>query len=142
MEMGDELKKANDGQDELRAMLSASGYAAPAIEYYIEKKHMGEIAGADHVSELTGTCGDTMAIYLKLDGDVIQDAKYQVMGCAGAVSSAMAVVDLIKGKTLDEARKICDGDVFGLIEDIPAKKHHCVQLSVKTLQQAMTELEA
>ena len=126
----------------MKAMLAASGYAAPAIEYYIEKKHMGEIANADHVSELTGTCGDTMAIYLKLDGEVIADAKYQVMGCAGAVSSAMAVVDLIKGKTLDEARKICDGDVFGLIEDIPAKKHHCVQLSVKTLQKAMDELKA
>ncbi len=132
----------SDGQTELRTMLADSGYAGPAIDYYLEKKHMGEITNADHVSEMTGTCGDTMAIFLKLEGDVIEDAKYQVMGCAGAVSSAMAVVDLIKGKTLAEAREICDGDVFKLIEDIPAKKHHCVQLSVKTLHKALDEFKA
>ncbi len=136
------MTEQNNDQTELRAMLADSGYAAPAIEYYLEKKHMGEIAGADHISEMTGTCGDTMAIYLKLDGDVITDAKYQVMGCAGAISSAMAVVDLVKGKTLAEAKALCDGDVFGLIEDIPAKKHHCVQLSVKTLHKAIDELAA
>ena len=51
----------------------------------------------------------------------------------------MATVDLIKGKTIEDARTLNDGDVFRLLEDIPAKKHHCIQLAVKTLQKALDE---
>ena len=51
----------------------------------------------------------------------------------------MAAADLIKGKTIDEAGKLNDGDVFRLLEEIPAKKHHCIQLAVKTLQKALIE---
>jgi nitrogen fixation NifU-like protein len=86
---------------------------------------------------MTGTCGDTMGIYIKMDNGVVGDAKYQVMGCAGAISAAMAVVDLIKGKDLDYARSIDDGVVFKVLEEIPVKKHHCIQLAVKTLHKAL-----
>ena len=50
---------------------------------------MGEIPDADQVSELTGTCGDTMRIWLKIEDGVIRDARYQVLGCPGAVAAAM-----------------------------------------------------
>lgn len=120
-------------------MLVGSGYSEKAIRYFIEKPHMGTIPDADHVSEMTGSCGDTMSICIKVEDGVIHDAKYQVLGCPGAVASAMAAVDLVKGKTLDEARSLNDGDIFRLLENIPAKKHHCIQLAVKTLQKALDE---
>ena len=44
-------------------MLSNSGYSDRAIQYYIERPHMGILPDADQVSELTGTCGDTMGLY-------------------------------------------------------------------------------
>ena len=118
-------------------MLRASGYSQTAINYYLSKPHMGYIADADITSEMTGTCGDTMGIYIKMDNGVVGDAKYQVMGCAGAISAAMAVVDLIKGKDLAYARSIDDGVVFKVLEEIPVKKHHCIQLAVKTLHKAL-----
>lgn len=121
----------------IEEMLKASGYSQTAIDYYINKPHMGQISDADLTSEMTGTCGDTMGIYIKMDNGVVGDAKYQVMGCAGAVSAAMAVVDLIKGKDLDYARSIDDGIVFKVLEEIPVKKHHCIQLAVKTLHKAL-----
>jgi nitrogen fixation protein NifU and related proteins len=120
-------------------MLTDSGYSQKAIRYFVEKPHMGTIPDADQVSEMTGTCGDTMSICLKVEEGVIRDLKYQVLGCPGAVASAMAAVDLVKGKTIEEARSINDGDVFRLLEEIPAKKHHCIQLAVKTLQKALDE---
>lgn len=123
----------------IQEMLSASGYSQTAIDYYIKKPHMGQVADADISSEMTGSCGDTMGITIKLAGRLIDDAKYQVMGCAGAVSAAMAVVDLIKGKDLDYARSIDDGTVFKVLQEIPVKKHHCIQLAVKTLHKALDE---
>jgi nitrogen fixation NifU-like protein len=121
----------------IEEMLTASGYSETAINYYINKPYMGQIPDADIVSEMTGTCGDTMGIYIKMDHGVVSDAKYQVMGCAGAISAAMAVVDLIKGKDLGYARSIDDGDVYKVLQEIPVKKHHCIQLAVKTLHKAL-----
>jgi len=127
-------------ESEKRA-LADTGYGAPAIKYFIEKPYMGDMLNADHISEMVGTCGDTMKIYLKLDNETISDVKYQVLGCPGAVSSAMAIADMIKGKTLAEAKKLNDGHVFNVLENVPAKKHHCIQLAVKTLHKALDEYE-
>ena len=81
----------------------------------------------------------TMSICLKVENGLIQDARYQVLGCPGAIASAMAVVDLIKGKRIADARTVNDGDVFRILEDIPEQKHHCIHLAVKTLQKALDE---
>jgi nitrogen fixation NifU-like protein len=126
----------------VKEMLSGSGYSIKAIDYYIKKPHLGFLADPDHVSEMTGTCGDTMKIFLKVDQGIIVDAKYQVLGCPGAVTAAMAAVDLIKGKSLEYAKSINDGDIFKLLEEIPAKKHHCIQLAVKILNKALDEYQS
>ncbi len=126
-----------------RKMLSEAGYADPAINYYLEKKYMGHIENADQVSENVGSCGDTMKIYLKIDNQkIINDARYEITGCAGAISAAMAAVDLVKGKTIDDALKINDGDVFKILENIPEKKHHCIQLAVKTMHKGILEYKS
>ncbi len=123
-----------------RKMLSEAGYADPAINYFLEKKYMGHIQDASQVSEKVGSCGDIMKVYLKLDdNNIVQDVRYEITGCAGAISAAMAVVDLIKGQSIDHALAINDGDVFKRLENIPEKKHHCIQLAVKTMHQAVQE---
>ena len=111
----------NDSHD-IRGLLSGSGYSEKAINYFLEKKNMGSLSDADQVSELTGTCGDTMKIYLKVEEGRIKDAKIQVLGCPGAVASAMAAIDIIKGKTLDEVQSLQDRDIFFMLEDIPDQK--------------------
>lgn len=121
--------------------LTNTGYSETAANYFINKPHMGSISDADQTSEFIGSCGDTMKIYLKFEDDKIVDAKYEVMGCAGAISAAMAAVDMIKGQSIDYARKLNDGDIFKTLENIPEKKHHCIQLAVKTLHKAIDEYQ-
>ena len=128
----------NDYVDE-RKMLADLGYSQKAIYYYLEKPYMGTLPDADQVSEMLGTCGDTLKVFLKINHNTIEDIRYPVLGCPGAISAAMASVDLVKGKDLEYARNINDGDVFNQLEDIPAKKHHCIQLAVKALHKAIDE---
>jgi nitrogen fixation NifU-like protein len=123
----------------IREMLSSSGYAEEAIEYFLRKPNLGPLKDADHVTELTGPCGDTMKCFLKIDQGRIADAKYQVLGCPGAVSAAMALADLVRGKTLDEALQVKDRDVFRRLVQIPDQKQHCIRLAVKTLEKAIKE---
>ena len=123
----------------IREMLSSSGYADEAIEYFLKKPNLGPMNGADHVTELTGPCGDTMKCFLRVRQGRIEDAKYQVLGCPGAVSAAMALADLVKGKTLEEALQVKDRDVFRRLVQIPDQKQHCIRLAVKTLEKAIQE---
>lgn len=123
----------------VREMLEGTGYAEKAIEYYIQKAYMGDMPDSDQVSEMVGSCGDTMKVFLKVENNIITDIKYQVLGCPGAISSAMAAASLVKGKELQYARTINDNDIFSELEDIPAQKHHCIQLAVKTLHKAIDQ---
>ena len=123
----------------IRKLLAGSGYANKAITYFLNKENMGTLPNADQVTELTGPCGDTMKIYLKMEEERIKDAKIEVLGCPGAVASAMAAMDHIKGKTLEEAMVLKDRDIFRMLGDIPDQKQHCIRLTVKTIQKAIEE---
>lgn len=123
----------------IRELLVNSGYSKKAITYFIDKKNMGSLPDADQITELTGPCGDTMRIYLKIHHKKIKDAKIQVLGCPGAVASAMAAMDWIRGKTLDEVRGLKDREIFRMLEDIPDQKQHCIRLTNKTIQKALEE---
>lgn len=123
----------------IRTMLAESGYAERAIDYYLNRPNEGPLDNPDHVTELTGPCGDTMKCYLKVRDGRIEDAKFQVLGCPGAVSAAMALADLARGRTLGEALEIKDQHVFRELVDLPDQKQHCIRLSVKTLQKAINE---
>ena len=138
-EMAEHEQNTQQDLKMVRDLLSGSGYAERAIDYYLAKANMGTIPEPDQVSELTGPCGDTMKCYLKMHNGRIRDAKYQVLGCPGAISAAMALADLVKGKTLDEALQVKDRDVFRELIEIPDQKQHCIRLAVKTLQKAIHE---
>ncbi len=130
-----------DGDVSIRDMLSGSGYSGKAISYFLDKTYMGDMPQADQETEMTGTCGDTMKVFLKIDRNIITDIRYQVLGCPGAVASAMAAAELVKGKHLEDARTVNDNDIFNLLEEIPEKKHHCIQLAVKTLHKTLDEYQ-
>ncbi len=125
--------------ENIRELLSGSGYSDKAITYFLNKKNMGSLPDADQVTELTGFCGDTMRIYLKLEEGRINDAKIQVLGCPGAIASAMAAMELIRGKTIEEAMTIKDRDIFQMLEEIPDQKQHCIRLTNKTIKKAIEE---
>jgi len=127
--------------DDVYEMLSESGYADRAIEYFQSKKNIGVIEHADQVTDLTGPCGDTMKISLKIDGDRINDAKIQVLGCPGAVASGCALVSLAKGKTLQEARDIDLDELYRELEKMPDQKVHCARLAIKTLQKTLEQYQ-
>jgi len=125
--------------DNIRELLSGSGYSDKAITYFLNRGNMGCLSDANQVTELTGHCGDTMKIYLKLEDGRIKDAKIQVLGCPGAIASAMAAMELVRGKTIEDAMAIKDRDIFRMLEEIPDQKQHCIRLTIKTLQKAIEE---
>lgn len=118
-------------------LLRKAGYSEKAIDYYIRKLNVGLIEDAEAVDSYTGLCGDSMKVYLKIEGTVIKDAKFQAIGCAGAFASGSALTEMVKGKTLKEAVKITEHDVIEELGELPGPKLHCARLAVDALRKSI-----
>lgn len=122
---------------EVRRLLEKSGYSSKAIDYYVKKVNVGRIEKPSVHLAYTGPCGDSMEVYVKIESDVIKEAKFQAIGCAGAFSAGSALIEMVKEKTLEEAGKITEEDIINFLEGIPKQKIHGACLAKRTLQMAI-----
>ena len=92
---------------------------------------------------LTGApaCGDVMKLQLKLNNDIIEDVKFKTYGCGSAIASSTMFVDMLKGKTVAEAKQIKDKDIATALE-LPAIKLHCSGLAEESIKKAIENWEA
>jgi NifU-like protein involved in Fe-S cluster formation len=82
-----------------------------------------------------------MEFFLKIENGTIKDASFQAIGCAGAFSSGSALSDMVRGKTVEEAEKIEEGDIIKFLGKIPMQKIHCASLAKRTLRKAIAAYE-
>ena len=85
-------------------------------------------------------CGDVMRLQLKLDGDLIEDVKFKTYGCGSAIASSTLFVDMLKGKTIQEAKLIKDKDIAEALE-LPPIKLHCSVLAEDSIAKAIEDWE-
>ena len=85
-------------------------------------------------------CGDVMRLQLKLDGDLIKDVKFKTYGCGSAIASSTLFVDMLKGKTIQEAKLIKDKDIAEALE-LPPIKLHCSVLAEDSIAKAIEDWE-
>ena len=87
-------------------------YNERVMKEFAEPKNVGFIENADGVGKVgNASCGDIMEISLKIDNNVITDAKFRTFGCAAAIASSSVATQMVIGKTLDEALEIKNKDV-------------------------------
>lgn len=122
---------------ETRELLVKSGYSEKAIEYYLKKVNVGQMENPTVYSSFTGPCGDTMEIFLKIESNIISNAKFQAVGCAGTFSSGAALINIVKGRGLEEAEKISEANIIKFLGGMPEQRNHCVTLAKRTLLKAI-----
>jgi len=85
-------------------------------------------------------CGDVMKLQIKLNNNVIEDVKFKTYGCGSAIASSTMFVDMLKGKTIEEAKLIKDKDIAEALE-LPAIKLHCSVLAEDSIRHAIEDWE-
>ena len=87
-------------------------------------------------------CGDVMQLQLLLDDEEkIIDVKFKTYGCGSAIASSSLFVDLMMGKTIEEAKLIKDRDIAEALQ-LPPIKLHCSVLAEDAIKQAMVDYES
>jgi len=114
-------------------------YSEAAIEHGMNPRNIGEIEDADGFAAITGPCGDTMSIWLRIDDERIVDARFLTDGCGTSRASGSMATEMAKGKNLAEAQKISQQDVLDGLGGLPEESEHCALLAANTLKEAIDD---
>jgi len=115
-------------------------YSEKVMDHFSNPRNVGEISNADGVGQVGNPkCGDIMKMYLKIEDNVIVDAKFKTFGCGAAVATSSMATELVKGKTVDEALKITNQAVAEALDGLPPVKMHCSNLAEEAIRAAIDD---
>ena len=115
-------------------------YNEKVIEVFNSPKNVGEIENPDGVGLVgNASCGDIMQIFLKIENDIIVDAKFKTFGCAAAIATSSTATEMVKGMHIDEALKITNQKVVECLGGLPSQKIHCSVLAEEAIQKAIND---
>ena len=121
-------------------------YTDKVLELFYNPKNQGTIEDKGEVGTQISTgevgsiaCGDALRLHIKVDQetDKIIEARFQTFGCTSAIASSEALVEIVKGKTLDEALKITNKDIAEYLGGLPQEKMHCSVMGQEALEAAI-----
>ena len=115
-------------------------YSEKVMDHFRNPRNVGVIEDADGVGEVgNAKCGDIMKIYLKIDGDMISDVKFETFGCGSAIASSSMATELIKGKPISEAMQLTNWAVTEALDGLPVHKIHCSVLAEEAIKLALKD---
>ena len=123
----------------IEEMLTASGYSKTAIAYYINKPHMGQISDADITSQMTGTCGDTMEMFLKFENNRVVKASFTTTGCGPSAICGSFGAEAAVGREPEEVADITGETILEMAGGMPEDSVHCAYLAADALRAALED---
>ena len=115
-------------------------YSETVMDHFRNPRNVGVIENADGVGEVgNAVCGDIMKIYLKIDGGVISDVKFETFGCGSAIASSSMATEMIKGKPVSQALEVTNKKVIEVLGGLPPQKIHCSVLAEQAIKAAIED---
>lgn len=115
-------------------------YNEKVMEAFKNPQNVGEIEDYSGLGKVGNTaCGDIMQITLKIENDVIVDAKFKTFGCAAAIATSSTATQMVIGMTVDEALKLTNRAVVEKLEGLPPQKLHCSVLAEEAIKAAIED---
>ena len=118
-------------------------YTEKVMENFTNPKNVGEVENANAVGQVgSPACGDIMKMSMKINDDgIIEDVKFKTYGCGAAIAKSSVATEMIKGKHVDEARKLTNQQVIDDLGGLPPAKIHCSVLAAEAIQAALEDWE-
>ena len=118
-------------------------YNKKVMEAFSNPQNVGEIENPDGFGKVgNATCGDIMQITLRIENDIIKDAKFKTFGCAAAVATSSTATQMVIGMTVEEALKLTNAKVVEELEGLPPQKIHCSVLAEEAIKEAIKDYQS
>lgn len=115
-------------------------YSERVMDHFRNPRNVGVIEDADGIGEAgNAKCGDIMKIYLKIENDIIVDAKFETFGCGSAIASSSMATELIKGRPVSTALALTNQAVVQALDGLPSSKIHCSVLAEEAIKKALQD---
>ena len=114
-------------------------YSEKTIDHFLNPRNLGEIPAPDGFGRITGPCGDTMEISLKVRDGRVVNTSFWTDGCGPSIASGSMVTELAKEKSVLEAQKITQQDILDALGGLPEESVHCALLAANTLKEAIKD---
>ena len=115
-------------------------YSEKVMDHFTNPRNVGEIPDADGVGvEGNPVCGDIMKLWIKVQDGRIVDARFKTFGCGAAIATSSIITEMVKGKTLEEAKQISNQAVADALDGLPPVKMHCSNLAADALGKAIDD---
>ena len=120
-------------------------YNEKILDHYNNPRNVGKMDMKDPTvgTGMVGApaCGDVMKLQIKIEDDVITDAKFKTYGCGSAIASSSLLTEWVKGKTLGQAKDIKNTDIVEALS-LPPVKIHCSVLAEDSIRAAIKDYES
>jgi nitrogen fixation NifU-like protein len=116
-----------------------AAYGDVAFQRWLKPLYMGSMDNPDGYGRITGSCGDTMQIFLKFENDKVKEASFKTDGCGSSTVCGSFAVELALGKSPDEIFDITGESILKKLGSLPEEDRHCAFLSADALQEALNE---
>jgi nitrogen fixation protein NifU and related proteins len=123
--------------EKLISKLTHKSYGLKDTETNSRPIKFGNFPGATSSAKVTGPCGETMEMYLQIEGEEIKDGSFFTNGCGASRLCGGVALLLAIGRNLDDAAMIEGDTLLDMIENLPEDHHHCAYLAAATLQTAI-----
>jgi len=115
-------------------------YSEKVMDHFMHPRNVGEIPDADGIGNVGNPiCGDVMRMYIKVQNNIIVDAKFKTFGCGAAIATSSMVTEIVKGKSVEEALEISNKAVAEALGGLPPVKMHCSVLAEEALKSAIED---
>ena len=119
-------------------MAAMDEYNAVVLEHYRNPRNVGEFKGSSATAQVGDPAtGDVLKLSLRIEGDVVIDARFKSFGCTAAIAAGSIATLLVKGKPLSEVEQVTNQHVVEALGGLPESKIHCSVLAEQAIKAAL-----
>lgn len=114
-------------------------YSDVAVDHAMNPRNVGNLEVVDGYASVTGPCGDTMDIWLRVKDNTIVEATFMTDGCGTTIAAGSMITEMAKGKNVIQALRIGQQDVLTALGGLPDESQHCALLAANTMKAAVKD---
>ena len=130
------------GWDEFQELAKADMrkvYSETVVDHATNPRNVSSMEEANGFARITGPCGDTMEIWLKINANKVVAASFWTDGCGPTVACGSIATEMLRGRTVAQVMAMSQDEILKALGGLPEDNRHCALLAANTVKAAVKD---